>query len=329
MASGFSYDFPHRSLISVGALNPVDVRLIFERAEAHFDRNRTRTKTLDTLAGLVVVNLFFENSTRTLASFEIAAKRLGADVMNFAAGSASISKGESLADTALNLNAMRPDVLVVRHRAPGAAAYFEAVTGASILNGGDGAHEHPTQALLDAFTLTRHWGEVGGKRICIVGDILHSRVARSNVSLLNLLNAEVRLCGPATLLPADADRWGVRIFHDLDEALDGCDAVMALRMQKERMAGGLIPSDREYAALYGLNHDRLERADPDCLVMHPGPMNRGVEIDGALADDPDRAVILEQAEAGVAVRMAVLELITGRSPNQTFSDGGDGVEDGA
>lgn len=329
MASGFSYDFPHRSLISVGALNPVDVRLIFERAETHFDRNRSHAKTLDTLSGLVVVNLFFENSTRTLASFEIAAKRLGADVMNFAAGSASISKGESLADTALNLNAMRPDVLVVRHRAPGAAAYFGTVTGASILNGGDGAHEHPTQALLDAFTLTRRWGEVGGKRICIVGDILHSRVARSNVSLLNLLNAEVRLCGPATLLPADADRWGVRIFHDLDEALEGCDAVMALRMQKERMDGGLIPSDREYAALYGLNHDRLERAAPDCLVMHPGPMNRGVEIDGALADDPERAVILEQAEAGVAVRMAVLELITGRSPNQTFRDGGDGVEDGA
>jgi aspartate carbamoyltransferase catalytic subunit len=179
---------------------------------------------------------------------------------------------------------------------------------------------------LDAFTLTRHWGDIGGKRICIIGDILHSRVARSNISLLNLLNAEVRLCGPATLLPADADRWGVTVFHDLDEALQGCDAVMALRMQKERMSGGLIPSDREFAALYGLTHARLDIASPDCLVMHPGPMNRGVEIDGALADDPERAVIMEQAEAGVAIRMAILELVTGRAPNQHYQDG---VEDGA
>ncbi|XBQ15648.1 MAG: aspartate carbamoyltransferase catalytic subunit [Oceanicaulis sp.] len=327
--AGFAYDFPHRSLLGVGALNPLDVSMIFERASVHFDDNRSRAERDRTLEGIAVVNLFFENSTRTLSSFEIAAKRLGADVINFAAGSASISKGESLADTALNLNAMNPDVLVVRHHAAGAADYFAQVTGASVVNGGDGAHEHPTQALLDAFTLTRRWGEVGGKRIAIIGDILHSRVARSNVSLLNLLNAEVRLCGPATLLPADADRWGVQVFHDLDEAIEGCDAVMALRIQKERMSGGLIPSDREYAALYGLNHARLDLAAPDCLVMHPGPMNRGVEIDGALADDPERAVILEQAEAGVAVRMAVLELITGRAPNRRGEDDTqDGTGDG-
>lgn len=324
---GFAYDFPHSSLLSVGDLNPLDVSMIFERASLHFEANRRKEPRERTLDGLAVVNLFFENSTRTLASFEMAAKRLGADVINFSAGSASISKGESLADTALNLNAMNPDVMVVRHKAAGAAAYFAKVTGAAVVNGGDGSHEHPTQALLDAFTLTRHWGDIGGKRICIIGDILHSRVARSNISLLNLLNAEVRLCGPATLLPADADRWGVTVFHDLDEALEGCDAVMALRMQKERMSGGLIPSDREFAALYGLNHARLDVASPDCLVMHPGPMNRGVEIDGALADDPERAVIMEQAEAGVAIRMAILELITGRASNQRYVD--DGTGDGA
>lgn len=315
--TGFAYDFPHTSLLSVGDLNPLDVQLIFERATHHFDANRARSHPEKTLSGLLLVNLFFENSTRTLTSFETAAKRLGAEVINFSAGSASISKGESLADTALNLNAMNPDLTVIRHQAAGAAAFFAGVTGSSIVNGGDGAHEHPTQALLDAFTLTRHWGEVGGRRICIVGDILHSRVARSNISLLNLLNAEVRLCGPATLLPADADRWGVKIFHRLDEAVEGCDAVMALRMQKERMSGGLIPSDREFAALYGLTHERLAAANPECLVMHPGPMNRGVEIGGALADDIERAVILEQAEAGVAIRMAVLELLAQRSPGQT------------
>lgn len=318
--ANFAYTFAHNSLLGIGALNRLDVSMIFERANIHFENNREQRPMDQTLSGLMTVNLFFENSTRTLASFEIAAKRLGAQVINFSAGAASISKGESLADTALVLNSMRPDVLVVRHKAAGAADYFAEVTGARIVNGGDGAHEHPTQALLDAFTLTRHLGDLGGKRICIVGDILHSRVARSNVSLLNLLNAEVRLCGPATLLPADADRWGVSVFHDLDEALEDCDAVMALRIQKERMSGGLIPSDREYAALYGLSHKRLERAKPDCLVMHPGPMNRGVEIDGALADDPSRALILEQTEAGIATRMAVLELITGRAPNQTYQD---------
>jgi len=318
--TGFAYDFPHDNLLSVGDLNPLDVQMIFERARHHFDAARAGHKDTGTLKGLTQINLFFENSTRTLASFEIAAKRLGADVVNFSAGSASISKGESLDDTALNLTAMRPDILVVRHKATGAAAHFARVTGVPTVNAGDGAHEHPTQALLDAFTLTRHWGDLGGKRILIIGDILHSRVARSNVSLLNLLNAEVRLCGPATLLPADADRWGVSVYHDIEEALEGCDAVMALRIQKERMAGGLLPSDREFAALWGLTHARLERAAPDCLVMHPGPMNRGVEIDGALADDPDRAVILEQVESGVAIRSAILELITGRAPNQTVDD---------
>lgn len=318
--TGFSYDFRHANLVSIGDLNPLDVRMIFERSAVHFDHNRAGVRAERTLDGATLINLFFENSTRTLASFEIAAKRLGAHVINFSAGSASISKGESLEDTALNLAAMRPDIQVVRHSAAGAAAHFARVTGVSTVNAGDGAHEHPTQALLDAFTLTRRWGEVGGRRILIVGDILHSRVARSNVALLNMLHADVRLCGPATLLPEDADRWGVQVFHDLDAALEGCDAVMALRVQRERMSGGLIPSDREYRTLYGLDHGRLEHAKPDCLVMHPGPMNRGVEIDGALADDRERAVILEQVEAGVAVRMAVLELISAASPNQRYDD---------
>lgn len=316
----FAYDFPHRNLLSVGALNPLDVQMLFERAGEHFERNRTPDKKLDVLKALTQINLFFEPSTRTLASFEIAGKRLGADVVNFSAGSASIKKGESLADTAETLAAMNPDLLVVRHQSAGAAAFFAEVTGISTVNAGDGAHEHPTQALLDVFTLTRHWGEIGGKRIAIVGDIAHSRVARSNVSLMNLLNAEVRLCGPATLLPADADRWGAAVFHDLDEALEDCDAVMTLRIQRERMSGGLIPSEREYAALYGLNHARLDAAKPDCLVMHPGPMNRGVEIHPALADDLDRALILEQVESGVAVRMAILEMLSARSPNMRYED---------
>jgi len=311
--SDFTYAFAHEHLLSAGDLNPLDLELIFDLADGHLARNRTGEKKTAALKGLTQINLFFEASTRTLASFELAGKRLGADVVNFSAGSASLKKGESLADTALSLAAMKPDLLVVRHPAAGAAAFFAQTTDVATLNAGDGAHEHPTQALLDVFTLTRRWGEVGGKRIAIVGDILHSRVARSNVALLNLLNAEVRLCGPATLIPADADRWGVSVFHDLDEALEGCDAVMALRLQRERMAGGFIPSAREYAAIYGLTHDRLSRCKPDALVMHPGPMNRGVEIDGALADDPAVSLVLDQVEAGVAVRMAALELLSGRA----------------
>lgn len=318
--ASFAYDFPHRNLLSVGALNPLDVQMLFERAAEHFERNREPNKKLDALKGLTQINLFFEPSTRTLASFELAGKRLGADVVNFSAGNASIKKGESLADTAETLAAMRPDLLVVRHASAGAAAFFAEVTGVSTINAGDGAHEHPSQALLDVFTLSRHWGEIGGKRIAIVGDIAHSRVARSNVSLMNLLNAEVRLCGPATLLPPDADRWGAAVFHDLDTALEGCDAVMTLRIQRERTSGGLIPSEREYAALYGLTHQRLEVASPDCLVMHPGPMNRGVEIHPALADDPERSLILEQVESGVAVRMAILEMIASRAPNMRYDE---------
>lgn len=307
--AAFSYDFPHRHLISVADLNPVDIRLIFERAEHWLAVNRTPDKSSEALKGLTVLNLFFEASTRTQGSFEMAGKRLGADVVNFAVAHSSASKGESLSDTARTLAAMRPDIMVVRHPATGAPKFLADRTGLAVVNAGDGMHEHPTQALLDSFTLARHWGEVGGKRVLIVGDILHSRVARSNIGLLNILGAEIRLCAPPTLLPPDVDQWGCEVFHDLDAALTDCDAVMALRQQKERMSGGFVPSGREFFHLFGLTHERLEACSPDVLVMHPGPMNRGTEIHTRLADDAEKSVILEQVESGVAVRMAVLELI--------------------
>lgn len=307
--AAFTYDFPHRHLISVADLNPVDIQMIFERAEHWRAVNKTTRKTSDALKGMTVLNLFFEASTRTQGSFEMAAKRLGADVVNFAIAHSSAKKGESLSDTARNLAAMQPDILVVRHSATGAPQYLAERTHLAVLNAGDGMHEHPTQGLLDVFTLTRRWGGVGGKRILIVGDILHSRVARSNIGLLNILGAEIRLCAPPTLLPTDVDQWGVDVFHDLDEAMTDCDAVMALRQQKERMSGGFVPSEREFFHLYGLSHDRIRRAKPDVLVMHPGPMNRGVEIHSKLADDPEHSVIMDQVENGVAVRMAALELI--------------------
>ncbi|WP_417486375.1 aspartate carbamoyltransferase catalytic subunit [Maricaulis sp.] len=305
----FSYDFPHRHLVSVADLNPVDIQIIFERAAHHQATNRTPDKRSDVLRGMTVLNLFFEASTRTQGSFEMAGKRLGADVVNFAVAHSSASKGESLSDTARTLAAMKPDIMVVRHSATGAPQFLADHTGLAVVNAGDGMHEHPTQALLDSFTLSQHWGSVGGRRILIVGDILHSRVARSNIGLLNILGAEIRLCAPPTLLPSDVDQWGCDVFHDLDEALKGCDAVMALRQQRERMSGGFVPSEREFFHLFGLTHERLEAASPDVLVMHPGPMNRGVEIHTKLADDPERSVILQQVESGVAVRMAILELI--------------------
>lgn len=306
----FSYDFPHRHLLSVADLNPLDISILFERAAHWLQVNRTLDKSSDALKGLTVLNLFFEASTRTQGSFEMAAKRLGADVVNFAIQHSSAKKGESLSDTARTLAAMQPDIMVVRHNATGAPKFLADKTGLSVVNAGDGMHEHPTQALLDSFTLAQRWdGDVGGHRVLIVGDVLHSRVARSNIGLLNILGAEVRLCAPPTLLPTDVDQWGVDVFHDLDAALEGCDAVMALRQQKERMSGGFVPSGREFFHLFGLTHERLKQAKPDVLVMHPGPMNRGVEIHTKLADDPDMSVILDQVEAGVAVRMAVLELI--------------------
>ncbi len=309
--AAFSYDFPHRHLISVADLNPVDIALIFERAEHWRAVNKTTRKTSDALTGMTVLNLFFENSTRTQGSFEMAAKRLGADVVNFAIAHSSAKKGESLSDTARNLAAMQPDILVVRHSATGAPQYLADRTELAVVNAGDGMHQHPTQGLLDVFTLTRHWGSVGGRRVLIVGDILHSRVARSNIGLLSMLGADIRVCAPPTLLPSDIHEWGVEVFLNLDEAMRECDAVMALRQQKERMSGGFVPSGREFFHLFGLSHERIARAKPDVLVMHPGPMNRGVEIHSKLADDPAHSVIMEQVENGVAIRMAILELIGG------------------
>ncbi|WP_421791909.1 aspartate carbamoyltransferase catalytic subunit [Hyphobacterium sp.] len=303
----FSYDFPHDRLITVDDLNPLDIQIIFERAEHWLNVNRSPDKKHDVLRGLTQINLFFEPSTRTLASFELAGKRLGADVVNFTASNSSTKKGETLADTARTLAAMRPDLLVVRHASTGAADLIHRETGIATINAGDGMHSHPTQGLLDLFALTRRIGDVGGKRILIVGDILHSRVARSDVGMLNLLGAEIRLCAPPTLLPVDVDRWGADIFHNLDDALEGCDAVITLRLQRERMSGAFIPSTREYFHFWGVSERRLELANPECVVMHPGPMNRNVEIDSALADHPERSLVLDQVEAGVAIRMAVLE----------------------
>jgi aspartate carbamoyltransferase catalytic subunit len=290
------------------------VDAILDLAEALIPLSRAPSKRLDLLTGRTVVNLFFENSTRTQASFELAARRLGADVLNLSPRTSSMSKGETLIDTAKSLNAMRPDVLVVRHGASGAAGLLARHTEAAVVNAGDGAREHPSQALLDALALRRAFRRLAGLTVVICGDVLHSRVARSNTALLGLMSARVRLCGPPTLLPTGVERWGAEIFTDLDAALDGADAVMMLRLQTERMDGAYVPSPREYARFWGLTRERLGRsAARGAKVLHPGPMNRGVEITGELADDPDVSLIAEQVELGVAVRMAVLaSLAAGR-----------------
>ena len=258
--------------------------------------------------GRTQINLFFEPSTRTQASFELAGKRLGADVLNMSVGHSSVSKGETLLDTAMTLNAMRPDVLVVRHSAAGAAALLAQKVACAVVNAGDGAHEHPTQALLDALAIRRAKGRLQGLRVAICGDVVHSRVARSNIALLNTMNATVRIVAPATLVPSAAEEMGVEVFADMDEGLDGCDVVMMLRMQNERMDGRFVPSTREYARWFALSETRLARAKPDAVVMHPGPMNRGVEITSRVADGT-RSLIATQVEMGVAVRMAVMEAL--------------------
>ena len=259
--------------------------------------------------GLTQINMFFENSTRTQASFELAGKRLGADVMNMEMGASSIKKGETLIDTALTLNAMNPDLLVVRHPNSGAVELLAEKVNCAVLNAGDGQHEHPTQALLDALTIRRAKGRLHRLSVAICGDIAHSRVARSNIFLLNKMESRIRLIAPKTLLPSGIDRFGVEIFDDMREGLEGVDVVMMLRLQRERMDGAFIPSSREYYHRWGLNAEKLAHAKDDAIVMHPGPMNRGVEIDGDLADDLNRSVIQEQVEMGVAVRMAAMELL--------------------
>jgi len=301
--------FPHRHLTGIAGLQPHEIVFLLDEADAWVEHNRTHARPDDRLRGLTQINAFFENSTRTLLSFEIAGKRLGADVVNMHAAQSSVKKGETLIDTAITLNAMRADVIVIRHGSSGAVALIADKVDCPVLNAGDGTHEHPTQALLDALTIRRRLGGIAGKRIVICGDILHSRVARSNILLLTALAAEVRVVAPATLMPSAIERFGVTPFTDMDTAIDGADAIMMLRLQTERMSGGFVPSLREYHALYGLTPQRLARA-PDAIVMHPGPMNRGVEIASSVADDPERSTIAEQVEMGVAVRMACLDVLT-------------------
>jgi aspartate carbamoyltransferase catalytic subunit len=276
-------------------------------------------KKVPTLRGRTVVNLFFEPSTRTRTSFEIAEKRLSADTLSIATATSSVTKGESLLDTVRNLEAMSPDMIVIRHASSGAPHLLARTCRSAIINAGDGMHEHPTQALLDAFTIREHKGRLAGLKVAIVGDLLHSRVLRSNVLLLNTMGAEVWACGPPTLMPSGFDRFGVHATTSIDDAIDGADVVMMLRIQHERMHGHFIPSVREYFTLFGLTPERMRRAASDAIVMHPGPMNRGVEIDSAVADGP-YSVILEQVSNGVAVRMAVLYLLSGRDTSDAIDE---------
>lgn len=299
-----------RHLLGIEPLTPADISAILDLADQYVDLNRQPQKRLDVLAGKTQVNMFFENSTRTQASFEIAGKRLGADVMNMAMGASSLKKGETLIDTAVTLNAMNPDLLVVRHPNSGAVDLLSAKVKCAVLNGGDGRHEHPTQALLDALTIRRAKGRLHRLSVAICGDIAHSRVARSNIMLLSKMENRVRLVGPRTLLPAGIADLGCEVYEDMAEGLADVDVVMMLRLQRERMDGGFIPSVREYYHRWGLTAQKLAHAKTDAIVMHPGPMNRGVEIDSAIADDPHRSVIQEQVEMGVAVRMAAMHLLS-------------------
>jgi len=301
--------FAHRHLLGIEPLSQDDITTLLDLADTYADLNRQPHKHSDALKGLTQINMFFEDSTRTQASFEIAGKRLGADVMNMAMQASSIKKGETLIDTAMTLNAMHPDLLVVRHPQSGAVDLLAQKVNCAVLNAGDGRHEHPTQALLDALTIRRAKGRLHRLSIAICGDIAHSRVARSNIMLLGKMENRIRLIGPPTLMPSQIDEFGVEVFDDMKKGLEDVDVVMMLRLQKERMDGGFIPSEREYYHRFGLDAEKLGHAKPDAIVMHPGPMNRGVEIDGTLADDINRSVIQDQVEMGVAVRMAAMDLL--------------------
>ena len=299
----------HRHLLGLQGMHPTRIEPFLDLAESYVLLNRQRKTQRDLLRGRTLINLFFEDSTRTRTSFELAGKRLGADVINMSVSTSSVNKGETLLDTAATLNAMRTDLLVVRHAQSGAPALLARKVDASVINAGDGTHEHPTQALLDALTIRRRCGRLAGLLVAICGDITHSRVARSNIHLLTAMGSRVRLIGPPTLMPAEIGRLGVEIFHDMETGLRDVDVVMMLRLQRERMASGLVPSEREYFRFFGLDAARLARAKPGALVMHPGPMNRGVEIDSAVADH-EQSVIPEQVEMGVAGRMAVLDRLS-------------------
>jgi aspartate carbamoyltransferase catalytic subunit len=300
-----------RHLLGIADLEPDEITLILDTAEAMTEIAARPIKKVPTLRGRTVVNLFFEPSTRTRTSFEVAEKRLSADTLSIAVAQSSVTKGETLLDTVRNLEAMAPDMIVMRHASSGAPHLLARLCRSAIINAGDGMHEHPTQALLDAFTIREHKKRLDGLKVAIVGDLLHSRVLRSNVLLLNRMGAEVWACAPPTLMPTELSRFGVRPTTSIDEAIADADVIMMLRIQHERMCGHFIPSTREYFTLFGLTPERVRRAKPDVIIMHPGPMNRGVEIDSDVADGPF-SVILEQVTNGVAVRMAVLYLLAGQ-----------------
>jgi aspartate carbamoyltransferase catalytic subunit len=306
--------YPRKHLLAIEGLEPPHIADLLDLAESYALLNRSGKTQRDLLKGRTLINLFFEDSTRTRTSFELAGKRLGADVINMSVSTSSVNKGETLLDTASTLNAMHCDLLVVRHGQSGAPSLLSQKVDAAVINAGDGTHEHPTQALLDALTIRRHKGRLEGLIIAICGDIAHSRVARSNMHLLTTMGSRVRVVGPPTLIPAEAARLGVEVFHDMKAGLAGADVVMMLRLQRERMSGGMVPSAREFFRFYGLDAEKLAYAKPDSIVMHPGPMNRGVEIDSAVADHPTRSVIGEQVEMGVACRMAVLDMLSRQLP---------------
>jgi len=301
--------FRAQHLLGIEHLHPVEITTVLDLADKYAEENKRGIRHKDVLAGLTQINMFFENSTRTQASFELAGMRLGADVMNMSMQASSIKKGETLIDTALTLNAMHPDLLVVRHPHSGAVDLLAQKVNGAVLNAGDGRHEHPTQALLDALTIRRAKGRLHRLSIAICGDIAHSRVARSNIMLLGKMENRIRLIAPPTLMPTGMNEFGCEVFDNMEEGLKDVDVVMMLRLQKERMDGGFIPSEREYFHRYGLDATKLAYAKPDAIVMHPGPMNRGVEIDGNIADDINRSVIQTQVEMGVAVRMAAMDLL--------------------
>lgn len=309
--------FPHSHLLGIEGLSASEITLLLDRAESYVEQNRQADKRKTLLRGRTIINLFFEVSTRTITSFELAGKRLGGDVINMAVSASSMQKGETIVDTAMTLNAMHPDVITVRHADSGAVKLLSEKVNCAVINAGDGKHEHPTQALLDALTIRRRKGKLAGLQVAICGDIAHSRVARSNIHLLNTMGASVRLIAPKTLIPSQIEKMGAEVFNDMDRGLKDCDIVMMLRLQTERMHLNFFPSIREYFHFFGLTYEKLANAKPDALVMHPGPMNRGVEIDSEVADDIGRSAIREQVEMGVAVRMACLEVLTRNISDQS------------
>ncbi len=306
----FTNNYPHKHLLGIEGLLPTSINFLLSLSNDFVNHlNNKKNRKLDILKNKICINLFFENSTRTRTSFELAGKKLGADMLNISVGTSSIKKGETLIDTAMTLNAMQPDILVVRHNDAGAVKLLSEKVNCGVINAGDGPHEHPTQALLDALTILKRKKKISGLKIAICGDIMHSRVARSNIHLLNTLGAEVRIIAPATLIPKDIESFGVKIFYDMKDGLKNVDIIIMLRLQLERMSGSYVPSIREYFRYYGLDREKFNYAKPDALILHPGPMNRGVEIDSELADDIDKSAIFEQVQMGVAVRMACLKAI--------------------